>query len=152
MLTKCELCAKCNKVSHDTVRIKSTTRYNVFYHLCRSCAESSVTRKRRIHDESPVEREIRNELSRERLGVHVVFEYSISGSKFIYDIAVPRLRLLIELDSPSYHRYPRQLRRDKIKTEEARRLGWELIRLKTTEPQLPFLVLQTIKFKAEQLS
>ena len=150
-LTRCEICARCRKVSHDAVSVKSKTRYNTFYRLCRACLGSSVTRRRRIHEESPVERELRKELTNERLGVPVLFEYSISGSRFIFDIAVPRLRLLIELDSPSYHRYPRQLKRDKAKTEEARRLGWDLVRIKTTEPQLTFLVVQTIKFKDGQL-
>ena len=48
---------------------------------------------------------------------------------FVYDFAIPRLRMLIEVDSKSYHSYPRQKSRDKAKTKLAEDEGWHLVRV-----------------------
>ena len=60
-------------------------------------------------------------------GHRFIQEYKLK--KFIYDFAVPRLRLLIEVDSRSYHSYPRQKARDRAKTKLADEDGWFLLRV-----------------------
>jgi very-short-patch-repair endonuclease len=48
-----------------------------------------------------------------------------------YDFAVPKLRLLIELDSSTYHRGYR-LARDHAKSRYAKESSWKLIRFRVS--------------------
>ena len=61
-------------------------------------------------------------------GYHFVQEYELKP--FIFDFALPKLRLLIEVDSVSYHHTPQQLSRDKRKSAFATKAGWEVARVR----------------------
>ena len=52
-----------------------------------------------------------------------------AGSYF-FDFAIPKLRLLLEIDGWSYHHTRRQRVRDACKHKFAEEQGWKLIRLK----------------------
>lgn len=74
-------------------------------------------------------------------------EYSLGP--FIYDFAVPKIRLLIEVDSKTYHRGNRKLARDREKDALARREGWAIVRVRADHPDMVTLVLRAINRRAE---
>ena len=60
-----------------------------------------------------------------RLVAHV-FEYRVG--EYIFDLALPKQKLLVEFDSP-YHRYESQKRKDRKKDKRAKRAGWRVHRI-----------------------
>ena len=65
-------------------------------------------------------------------GVYFVAEYQMrhrTGSYF-FDFAFPKLKLLLEIDSWTYHHTRRQRIRDACKNRFVEENGWRLIRLK----------------------
>jgi very-short-patch-repair endonuclease len=61
-----------------------------------------------------------------RCGSWYSVEYPVGP--YVFDFAIPGLRLLLELDSSSYHRLPRQFKRDRIKVGFAKEKGWTVAR------------------------
>lgn len=106
--------------------VRSKTRYNQRYFVCDHCALSKpIVRRRRPNQETPPEKEVRLALQACAFKVHA--EYPLGS--FIYDFAVPKLRLLLEIDSKTYHRLPAQRKRDRVKTAHAVDRHWKLVRL-----------------------
>jgi very-short-patch-repair endonuclease len=106
-----------------------------------------VSRQARFrHPETPPEREVREALS--TCGFKVVAEFQLG--KFIYDFAVPKLRLLLEVDSRKFHRLPWQRRKDKLKDAWAKSQHWEVARL-PVGPGLGTAALSEVFERARQL-
>jgi very-short-patch-repair endonuclease len=127
--------------------VKSSTRYAKKYFICAGCdTNPPIVRLARPNNESPPEREVREALT--GCGFSVVAEYPLGH--FIYDFAVPRLRLLMEIDSKSYHRFPRQIKRDQLKTAFAKEQHWELVRLRTSS-ELRLAAIETVRNRAQAL-
>lgn len=126
-------CKKCGKQKTKDVGkwIKDKRRYACYYWICFSCLDKPVTKRveRHQHYETPAEKTVRQALFAS--GHFVEAEYPIG--KFIYDFAVPRLRLLIEVDSKTYHRTRSQKIRDAVKTKLAESEGWKVARLRPHE-------------------
>lgn len=63
-------------------------------------------------------------------GTDFIFEFPLEEINYVYDIAFPRKKLLVELDG-DYHFSESQLPSDIDKEEKARSLGWAVTRLET---------------------
>ena len=50
-------------------------------------------------------------------------------SKVRFDFAVPKLRLLVEIDSRRWHSHPSRKNRDRYKSRLAEDEGWKLVRV-----------------------
>jgi len=61
-------------------------------------------------------------------GEEHVFEFPLRG--FIFDLAFPQRKLLVEFDGP-YHKGQKQLKADKRKDAVVRRAGWRVVRIET---------------------
>jgi very-short-patch-repair endonuclease len=126
------VCAVCKHIKPSALGrfVRSKTRYNHKYFVCDNCGSTPpIHRHHRQNQESLPERQVRETL--QHCGFRVDAEFKLTP--FIYDFAVPALRLLIEVDSRSYHRFPRQQKRDRVKTLHAQRKHWKLVRLKVNE-------------------
>lgn len=75
----------------------------------------------------------------ESLGVEFEAQAIIDGDPYhVWDFAIPSSRLLVEVDGCYWHgckrcglvARPETIRKDRIKTTTAKRLGWKLIRIK----------------------
>lgn len=72
-------------------------------------------------------------------GANYKSQFALPGAPFKYDFAVPSKRLLIEVDGCYWHGCarcghagkPDTIRVDKLKSRYARRLGWNLIRIRS---------------------
>lgn len=124
-----QLCASCRKLKCAHLgRFKPHRhKYGVKVWTCFECLENRPVKRegRRQHDSSPDELLVARELR--RLKVDAVQEYQLGP--FFYDFAVPKLRLLIEVDSRTWHRHPSRVARDRRKTKHAESKGWKLSRL-----------------------
>jgi very-short-patch-repair endonuclease len=99
-------------------------KFNTRHWICNACLETpEIQRQLRKDKESPIERTVRNALL--TLKIHAVAEYPLG--KWIFDFCIERLRLLIEVDSITYHRLRKS--KDDVKTSFAENLGWKVIRL-----------------------
>ena len=73
-------------------------------------------------------------------------EAEFKVNSFIYDFSIPKLGLLIELDSKRYHQSVRHRIRDAAKTKNAVDNGWVLKRIKIG----PHLLLDVERVVVEQ--
>lgn len=66
------------------------------------------------------------------VGIQFIQEYEMrhSSGSYFFDFALPRLKLLVEIDSWSYHHTKRHKIRDACKHSFAEANGWTLIRLR----------------------
>jgi len=55
-------------------------------------------------------------------------DFEVPVGDFVYDLALPREKLLIEFDG-RYHKSYAQRKADKKKDEEARKRGWRVVRV-----------------------
>jgi very-short-patch-repair endonuclease len=92
---------------------------------CDSCLDKPTFIRCGRRRETPPEKTAREILLQS--GHKFYQEYELK--KFKFDFAIPRLRLLIEIDSRSYHRYPRQKANDRAKTKVAEEQKWSLLRV-----------------------
>lgn len=74
----------------------------------------------------------------DKIGAEYVFQYRFRGSKFVWDFAIPSLKLLIEVDGCFWHGCPRcgfesRNGNDVLKNAFAKERGWALIRVKECE-------------------
>lgn len=145
-----QVCVKCRKlkVAHLGEFFKSRSRYNRRYWICSQCLEEPKVERlaRHQHPSSPIEEEVSKRLA--PCGYKVFQEYKLG--KFIYDFAVPRLRLLIEVDSYSYHKSKRQLRRDLLKSKSAKAEHWCLVRI--TPPDTGLKAQLEVEKRAKEVS
>lgn len=92
------------------------------------------------HPETPVEREARKALEAiVEQGYFVAAEYEVDGKNagfegsMFYDFAIPKLRMLIEIDSFSYHHKGYHKKRDKRKNLWAEENQWHLVRVRPSD-------------------
>jgi very-short-patch-repair endonuclease len=124
-------CVICRKFKPESLGklVKSRTRHNHKYFVCDHCRLTPpIRRHHRENQETPPEREVREAL----MGCGFSVEAEFKVGRFIYDFAVPKIRLLIEVDSNRYHRLPRQIKRDRLKDKCAHEQHWKLVRVKTS--------------------
>lgn len=124
----------------------SRVKYHKRLWTCRECADRPrVKRLCRKHDETPIETEAR--LAIEETAEEAYAEYGLAN--FVFDFALPRLRLLIEIDSKTYHSAAWRKKRDANKTAWATQNGWHLARLRS--PDLRQQVLHAISVRKATL-
>lgn len=92
--------------------------------VCLTCLRKPV-RRYRAGQETPPEREVRTALM--VFGEHFIPEYK--SGWYIFDFACPSIRLLIEVDSYTYHHGKKAAFNDHAKAKAARQAGWKLVRL-----------------------
>jgi very-short-patch-repair endonuclease len=142
-------CSVCRKFKPESLGklVKSRTRYNHKYFVCDHCSLTTpIRRHHRTNQETPPEREVREALS--SCGFAVEAEFMVG--RFIYDFAVPKIRLLIEVDSNRFHRLPRQVKRDRLKNACARKQHWKLVRVKVG-PNVGMDALMAVKERSQEL-
>ena len=123
-----QICSRCRKLKSASLgRFHwSRVKYHRRIFTCFEClGKTEVNRLRRKNQETPIEAEVREAL--QDSGVKAVAEFSMGP--FIFDFVISRLRAIIEVDSASYHRTPRQKRVDEAKTAWARKNNWRLCRV-----------------------
>lgn len=132
-----EVCCKCRQLKLSALGEMRRDRraYNKKFFICHSCLEKPSVKRwgRYEHPETPCEKKAREALDIiVKEGFFVVAEFTLE-KKFIYDFSIPKLRMLIEIDSHSYHQFAKQIKRDKRKTAWAKQHGWHLVRFKPSE-------------------
>jgi very-short-patch-repair endonuclease len=103
-----------------------------------------VLRLARLGEETPLEKEAREAL--EKLHVKAFAEYP--AGRFIFDFAIPKLRMLIEVDSVTYHRRWRNVRTDEKKNQWAHKNLWHLVRIRA--PDIGQQVAHAVKKRAQE--
>ena len=98
-----------------------------------------MPRLARHEDESFAERLVRHTL--QELHVEAVAEFGLGP--FIFDFAIPRLRLLLEINSRRWHARPRRQKRDRAKAKAAQASHWELVAL-PVDARLQVKVVQAV--------
>src|SRR6267142_1906043 len=93
--------------------------------ICLSCLENPV-REARSGQESPAERKV--SIALQCFGEHFLPEYKLGS--FVFDFAFPRLKLLMEVDSWTWHHTGRRKQNDARKLRYAEKCGWRPARLK----------------------
>jgi very-short-patch-repair endonuclease len=123
-----EVCSSCRKMKLPNLgEYKAAFRYNTWRFTCHEClGKPKVQRLNRRNNETPPEREARMWLQQNKIQASAEFKL---GS-FIYDFAVPKLGLLIELDSRRYHTNTRHRLRDSHKDKSAVGYGWTVKRIR----------------------
>lgn len=121
-------CHRCRKLkeAHLGKFIKLRHRYNTKIWICLNCLDNPKADKGVQRRDSPPERYAKKVLMAS--GWHFVQNYKIESAFF--DFAIPQLSLLIEIDSKSYHRYPRQKSNDRRKDALAAQNHWNLHRFR----------------------
>jgi len=114
--------------------------------VCSECLEKRETLKRgRQRRLSPPERLVLSALIEEKF----VFECEFKVENFFFDFALPHLRVLIEIDSYSYHKGIRA-EKDGRKAQAAKKAGWDLLRFKPSK-RLKVKVLRSLMSRRDQL-
>lgn len=125
-----EVCRYCHqlKLPHLGKR-RPGFKYNTFHFVCFDCLEKPrVQRQLRPNNETPPEREVRLWLQEQ--GIAATAEYPVGP--FIYDFALTKLGLLVELDSKRYHSAAKHRIHDAKKTRNAISHGWILKRVQVS--------------------
>jgi very-short-patch-repair endonuclease len=137
-----QVCCRCRllKVAELGRFFVSRHRHGVRRWICAACdAPEAVPRLRRHGHESHAEARVRRTLA--LLQCRALAEYPLGP--YIYDFAIPRLRLLIEVDSKQWHRAYDRRRRDRQKDSHASSEQWTLVRI-TVGPDLERNVAQVV--------
>lgn len=76
------------------------------------------------------------------------FEYPLPTGKYVFDLALPKEKILVEFDGP-YHSQGTQRKEDAKKERAARKLGWDVKRVRVIanariRPSVLFPVLQRV--------
>ena len=137
----CRICRKLKEV-HLGRLIKDSRAWNRKYFICSACSDRPQVPRLRAERESPPEREARQVLA--STGHRAFAEYKIGP--YTFDFAILGLRLLVEVDSWSYHRTDRQQARDRRKTAYAASQHWALVRVKPG----PHLQMELLKAVADR--
>lgn len=122
-----QVCCRCRKLKMSALGhfVKVGRRYSQHVFICDACDTVPVERHRKFR-ESPPERAARKALLDN--GERFVQEYRLG--KFYYDFAIPRLRMLLEIDPHSYHRLAVQQLKDTAKDKFAEKHGWLVARVR----------------------
>ena len=127
-----QLCSRCHKqkAANTGQLMWSKHKFHRKIFVCFACLEKPhVPRLMRKNDETPIEKEAREAI--ERTGEKAFAEYSMGA--FIFDFVLPRRRLIIEIDSESYHSSGKAKRRDTQKDDWAKRNRWRLVRIRAPD-------------------
>lgn len=145
-----QLCASCRKLKEPNLgrRVKKRGREHDSSWICFHCldkpAKLTCSRAR-----SPLELEARRAV----MDSGYRFQEEFQLGPFRYDIAVPALRLLVEIDSSKWHSHPSRVSRDRRKTRLAKAEGWELSRVNSKKAEtIGFLVKQAVLRREAELS
>ncbi len=108
--------------------MKVPGRHRVERLICDACSDSRKPKfkRGREHRSSPDE----HEAIRALIATGDSFHQEFAVGPFWFDFAVPRVWLLVEVDSHTYHRFPRQQARDRRKQAYAEKLGWTVCRVR----------------------
>jgi very-short-patch-repair endonuclease len=121
-----QVCCKCRKLKHAELGrfVKTKGRWNCQRWICSNCdgKQVQVGKWRR---QSPPEKQAAEALL--KTGYRFIREFAVGFYHF--DLAIPAIRLLIEIDSWSYHRKNWQKERDQRKQELAESKGWKVARV-----------------------
>ena len=147
-----QICIKCRQMKTPDLGkfSKSRLKHNKLNFTCDQCLsnqDEKVVRIKRPFKESRPEAIVRTLLSSVK-NLECCAEYPIG--KFIFDFAIPKIRLLIEVDSKTWHESYLKKRRDKAKNQIATEQHWRLVRL-TNGPRLKRRVREIIESHASEL-
>lgn len=145
---KCVRCKQSKPPENGQLRW-CKTRYNFRYFVCFECidrSKESVTRNHRKTKESPVERAVRSALN----SINIKSEAEFKVKSFTYDFAFPAIRLLLEIDSKTWHSSYHRKQRDKRKDANAVANGWAIARVNTGRKLVP-RVIEVVKKRAIEL-
>jgi very-short-patch-repair endonuclease len=122
------VCSVCRKLKAVYLgKLRRGFKYNSWVFTCHACLEKpAVYRQRRHNNETPPEREVRQWL--EQHDVAATAEFKVG--QFIFDFALTKLGMLIELDSSRYHKHLRHKLRDGAKDKVAANEYWVVRRIK----------------------
>lgn len=98
--------------------------------VCRTCLSQQRERPQKPGRESPLNRRVREALMVVREQFFPEYEMKHDTGFYYFDFALPKLKLLLEIDGWSYHHTKRQKIRDACKHKFAEAHGWKLIRVK----------------------
>jgi len=124
-----QVCVRCHQFKSANLGklVWDRNRWHTRIFVCYACREKpQVVRLARQGEETPIELEARKAL--EGLKVKASAEFKIGG--FIFDFVILHLRMLIEIDSDTYHRSWKRSKRDSHKTAWAQENFWHLVRIK----------------------
>jgi very-short-patch-repair endonuclease len=145
-----ELCASCGKLKDHKLgrRVKKRGRAHDTSWICFHCLDGGK-KLQCAYGRSPLEIEARKAV----LNLGYKFEEQYSIGPFRYDLALPALRLLIEIDSKRWHSHPSRKARDRRKTKLAKAEGWELARISSKHTDsIEFAVRQEVLRRETELS
>lgn len=145
-----EVCACCHKLKlpHLGKRVKKKGREHDRRWVCYHCL-GKPKNMATVHNRSPLELEARRAVM--DTGYHFQEEYELGP--FRYDLAVPALRLLVEVDSRRWHSHPSRITRDRRKEQLATKEGWLVARVSSKRAEtISFLVRQAVMRRESQLT
>jgi very-short-patch-repair endonuclease len=146
-----ELCHKCRQL-----RPKDLGRFFTVHgrchdrkFVCNRCLSKPQATRCANSNPSPIELEARRAIL--DTGWKFVEEHKLGPFRF--DFAIPRLRLLIEIDSVRWHSHPSRKARDRRKDESARQAGWDVARVTTKSAEtVSYLVSQVVMKREAELA
>lgn len=125
-----ELCSKCRRLKpREAGSFRIDPRSNRRRFVCDECGLGSGPRRflsASTHRPSKLELEATRVLL--DLGLPFIRQFRIGKST--YDFAIPKLRLIIEVDGPHGHSGPSRAARDRARESNAKVAGWEVGRAK----------------------
>ena len=138
-----QVCCRCRALKLPELgRFFRHRTYSQWLWVCKSCDGHQEIKTLTGHRLSPPELRVKTLLSTFH---HPVFsEYTLGP--FTFDFSIPRLRLLIEVNSKTYHKSKFNKRRDQNKEAYAKQNSWLLI---TTSPS-PAMLTQVAIAVAER--
>jgi len=144
-----EVCHYCRKLKSRAAgrfqRIPGRCHFKFVCDACRAKLQERPGLRHRRRRPSYLERIAIRVLT--QTGYRFDQEYPIEG--FFFDFAIPALRLLIEVDGRTWHRQPSRKRRDRVKTEAAKKRGWAIGR--ASPPDIEGKIVVMIDYREEQL-
>ena len=116
-----QVCGICRKLKASHLgKFRRGARYSQWVWECEACLD----KPKPSPTESPIETEVRVAIGRKEKFKQ---EFKLAG--FSFDFAFPRLQLLVEVDSASWHTRQFHRKRDARKTAAATAAGWKLVRV-----------------------
>jgi len=144
-----EVCFRCHRLKASTLGrwVKVAGRAHDRHWVCNRCLGKPIINS--VSRRSPIELEARRAV----LATGYRFNEEFELGPFRYDLAIPALRLLLELDSRRWHRHPSRIARDRKKDQLAKVEGWTLARVSTKQAEsVSFSVRQAVLRREAELS
>jgi very-short-patch-repair endonuclease len=141
-----QICHKCRQFKMPELG-EFFKRHGTEVFECSEClGKPAIKRSKDSGNESSPERKVRKSL----LGCGFFVESEFHVGPFTYDFAIPKLNLLIELDSKRWHSLSSRKDRDRRKEEVAKEAGWDLKRFRASS-NIGFKVLRYVYWRATSL-